>query len=233
MKQLFIALMVLYLFSFPYYANAEKCDYIFTDDEIEKELDNLLEGGTYKNKTASGVYCVAYEDFVKLQFNLKDGKINGGMGINIYYEKDKPAIEVYTNDYNLFKYFDKLYDDNAMLNFEVLKNKKIDLNSKVYYENGNIAMTCNMKNGNGDCISYLESGAMEMYLPISNYVINGITEVYDEDGKLWSTITYKDDKIISAECANTIAARLRPGGLKWTKAEISNWENGLEVKCGY
>ncbi|MDE7315515.1 MAG: hypothetical protein K2N11_07405 [Mucispirillum sp.] len=232
MKQLFMALM-LCLFIFPSYANAEKCDYIFTDDEIEKELDNLLEGGTYKDKTASGVFCVAYEDLIKLQFNLKDGKINGGMGINVYYEKDKPAIEVYTNDYNLFKYVDELYDDNDMLNFEVLKNKKIDVTSKVYYENGNVAMTCNMKNGNGDCISYLESGAMEMYLPISNYAINGITEVYDEDGKLWSTITYKDDKIISAECANTISARLRPGGLKWTKAEISNWENGLEVKCGY
>lgn len=233
MKQLLITLTVLFLLALPSYAASEKCDYTMTYKEVEKELYNLLEGGTYKDKTTSGVFCVNLEDLIKLQFKMKNGKINGGMSINLYYEKDKPAIEVYTNDYSLLKNYDELYDDNGMLNFEVLKNKKLDIASKVYYENGNIAMICNMKNGSGDCISYLESGAMDMYLPISNYGINGIAEVYDEDGKLWSTITYKDNKIVSAECANTIAARLRSGGLKWTKAEISNWENGLEVQCGY
>ena len=44
MKQLFMVLTVLLLLALPSYATAEKCDYTLTDKEIEKELNNLLEG---------------------------------------------------------------------------------------------------------------------------------------------------------------------------------------------
>lgn len=228
MKQLFMALIVSCLFIFPSYANAEKCDYIFTDNEIEKELDNLLEGGTYKDKAASGVFCVNLEDLMKLQFKMKNGKINGGMRIAFYHEKNKPVFDTYISDYSIFTDFDNVFDDNGLPNYEFLKNKKIDLNSKVYYENGNIQVNCTTINGAGSCTSYKENGAMDIYRPISNYQYNGKAEVYSENGRLWATLNYVNGDIVSAECIND-----RKNGKKWTKAEISNWNNGLEVSCNY
>lgn len=228
MKQLFMVLTVLLLLALPSYATAEKCDYTLTDKEIEKELNNLLEGGIYKDTTASGVFCVALEDLIKLQFKLKDGKINGGMKIALYYEKDKPMIETYISDYSLFSEdFYEMFND-GLPDFEVLKNKKLDITNKVYYENGNINMNCAVKNGIGDCTSYKENGAMDIYRPIKNYQFNGTAEVYSENGRLWATLHYNDGHLISAECIND-----RKNGKKWTKAEISNWENGLEVSCNY
>ncbi|MCX4361106.1 hypothetical protein [Mucispirillum schaedleri] len=228
MKQLFMVLTVLLLLALPSYATAEKCDYTLTDKEIEKELNNLLEGGIYKDTTASGVFCVALEDLIKLQFKLKDGKINGGMKIALYYEKDKPMIETYISDYSLFSEdFYEMFND-GLPDFEVLKNKKLDITNKVYYENGNINMNCAVKNGIGDCTSYKENGAMDIYRPIKNYQFNGTAEVYSENGRLWATLHYNNGHLISAECIND-----RKNGKKWTKAEISNWENGLEVSCNY
>ncbi len=228
MKQLFMVLTVLLLLALPSYATAEKCDYTLTDKEIEKELNNLLEGGIYKDTTASGVFCVALEDLIKLQFKLKDGKINGGMKIALYYEKDKPMIETYISDYSLFSEdFYEMFND-GLPDIEVLKNKKLDITNKVYYENGNINMNCAVKNGIGDCTSYKENGAMDIYRPIKNYQFNGTAEVYSENGRLWATLHYNNGHLISAECIND-----RKNGKKWTKAEISNWENGLEVSCNY
>ena len=228
MKQLFMVLTVLLLLALPSYATAEKCDYTLTDKEIEKELNNLLEGGIYKDTTASGVFCVALEDLIKLQFKLKDGKINGGMKIALYYEKDKPMIETYISDYSLFSEdFYEMFND-GLPDFEVLKNKKLDITNKVYYENGNINMNCAVKNGIGDCTSYKENGAMDIYRPIKNYQFNGTAEFYSENGRLWATLHYNNGHLISAECIND-----RKNGKKWTKAEISNWENGLEVSCNY
>lgn len=228
MKQLFMVLTVLLLLALPSYATAEKCDYTLTDKEIEKELNNLLEGGIYKDTTASGVFCVALEDLIKLQFKLKDGKINGGMKIALYYEKDKPMIETYISDYSLFSEdFYEMFND-GLPDFEVLKNKKLDITNKVYYENGNINMNCAVKNGIGDCTSYKRNGAMAIYRPIKNYQFNGTAEVYSENGRLWATLHYNNGHLISAECIND-----RKNGKKWTKAEISNWENGLEVSCNY
>ena len=228
MIQLFMVLTVLVLLALPSYATAEKCDYTLTDKEIEKELNNLLEGGIYKDTTASGVFCVALEDLIKLQFKLKDGKINGGMKIALYYEKDKPMIETYISDYCLFSEdFYEMFND-GLPDFEVLKNKKLDITNKVYYENGNINMNCAVKNGIGDCNSYKENGAMDIYRPIKNYQFNGTAEVYSENGRLWATLHYNNGHLISAECIND-----RKNGKKWTKAEISNWENGLEVSCNY
>ena len=228
MKQLFMVLTVLLLLALPSYATAEKCDYTLTDKEIEKELNNLLEGGIYKDTTASGVFCVALEDLIKLQFKLKDGKIHVGMKIALYYEKDKPMIETYISDYSLFSEdFYEMFND-GLPDFEVLKNKKLDITNKVYYENGNINMNCAVKNGIGDCTSYKENGAMDIYRPIKNYQFNGTAEVYSENGRLWATLHYNNGHLISAECIND-----RKNGKKWTKAEISNWENGLEVSCNY
>ncbi len=95
-------------------------------------------------------------------------------------------------------------------------------------ENGNINMNCAVKNGIGDCTSYKENGAMDIYRPIKNYQFNGTAEVYSENGRLWATLHYNNGHLISAECIND-----RKNGKKWTKAEISNWENGLEVSCNY
>ena len=229
-----LILFIILLFSIPMHIFAQECAYIFTDEEVKnKELDNLLSGGIYKDKKASGIYCAKLEDIVEYQFKMENGKINGGIRMIMYYEKDKPFINIYISDYNFFMSFYEILESNGLPDYELLKNKKVDFAVKMYHENGNILTDCTMKNGKGKCVIYDENGSMHAYMPITNFQYNGIAEIYNEDGKLWSTITYKDDVIVSAECADTIAARLRPGGLKWTKAEISNWENGLEVNCGY
>ncbi len=79
-------------------------------------------------------------------------------------------------------------------------------------------MNCAVKNGIGDCTSYKENGAMDIYRPIKNYQFNGTAEVYSENGRLWATLHYNNGHLISAECIND-----RKNGKKWTKAEISNW----------
>lgn len=47
-------------------------------------------------------------------------------------------------------------------------------------------------------------------------------EFYNQDGSLWAIITYENNEIISAKCAN---------GRKWNNAEIHNWNKGLSVSC--
>lgn len=81
-------------------------------------------------------------------------------------------------------------------------------------------------NGAGSYTSYKENGAMDIYRPIKNYQYHGKTEVYSKDGRLWATLNYRNGNIIYAECIND-----RKNGKKWTKAEISNWNKGLEVSC--
>ena len=47
-------------------------------------------------------------------------------------------------------------------------------------------------------------------------------------GGPFGAVIAKDGEIIAGKCVNE-----RKNGSEWTKAEISNWENGLEVDCSY
>lgn len=98
--------------------------------------------------------------------------------------------------------------------------------AEYYYDNGNLFLEAKFKNSIIDGIAryYFESGALQEERHYKNGLRNGNTERYSEKGALWATITYKDDKPVSGICGN---------GRKWTKAELLNWENGVEVTCEY
>ncbi len=98
--------------------------------------------------------------------------------------------------------------------------------AEYYYDNGNLFLEAKFKNSMIDGIAryYFESGALQEERHYKNGLRNGNTERYSEKGALWATITYKDDKPVSGICGN---------GRKWTKAELLNWENGVEVTCEY
>lgn len=228
MKKLII--FVIFILFIPLYLIAQECNYTFTAYAIKNgAVTNLLKGGRYKDKEASGIYCASLVNgLMKIQFKMKNGKINGGMKIALYHENHKLMLDAYISDYSVFKDFNRVFDNNGLPNYEFLKNNKIDLTSKAYDENGNILLNYTTINGAGSYTSYKENSAMEIYRPIKNYQYHGKTEVYSESGRLWATLNYRNGNIISAECAND-----RKNGKKWTKAEISNWNKGLEVSCNY
>ena len=230
MKRFLVVFTILF-FTINVFGQEVICDYNITSDS--EDVVSLYDNGTFHDKKASGTLCITdklSDNIIKYtKLNLKDGKLIRGVEIKVF-DNNELIMKIESNNHNLFPtllatvlYFD--IDELSTL----LENDTIIISA---YEKNIVREKAVLNKDKGSSTTYYENGAMYSYIPSKNFKYNGIAEVYNEDGKLWSTITYKDDKIISAECADTIAARLRPGGLKWTKAEISNWENGLEVKCG-
>ena len=141
-------------------------------------------------------------------------------------------------------------DSQDKRSFIQIKNGLAHGNSKLYYKSGALKVEGNFKNGKPEGIykEYYESGALKAEANYKNGKLEGILKEYDENGnltqqttfknglregqmksynsygKFWATITYKNDKAVSGICAN---------GKKWNNAELSNWENGLNVSCGY
>ena len=58
--------------------------------------------------------------------------------------------------------------------------------------------------------------------PYKNGKLEGYSQVYNKNGRLWGKILYRNDKIVSGACAD---------GRVWTNAELTNWQNGHEVFC--
>lgn len=229
MKRFLVVFTVLF-FTTNVFGQEMICDYNITSDS--EDIVSLYDNGTFHDKKASGTLCI--EDKLSdniiayTKLNLKYGKLTSGIEMRIF-DNHELVMKIESNNHNLFPMLlTVLYSDSEELH-TLLENDTITISA---YEKNIVREKAVLNKDMGSLTTYYENGAMQSYIPSKNFKHNGIAEIYNEDGKLWSTITYKDDAIVSAECADTIAARLRPGGLKWTKAEISNWENGLEVKCG-
>ena len=62
---------------------------------------------------------------------MKNGKINSEIRAIIYYEKDKPFLDVYTSDYSIFMSFYEMLEDNGLPDYEFLKNKKVDYDTEL------------------------------------------------------------------------------------------------------
>ena len=71
---------------------------------------------------------------------------------------------------------------------------------------------------------YLESGVLLAEVNYKKDKEEGITKVYDANGGFFLAVTYKNGKAVSGICAN---------GKKLNNAELSNFENGLNVNCSY
>ena len=97
-----------------------------------------------------------------------------------------------------------------------------------YHPNGRLKGETPYKNGKREGISkfYYESGKLKEENPFKNGKREGLMKSYRENGKLFATILYKNDSPVSGKCHN------RNGTTEpLTNAELTNWNNGLEITC--
>lgn len=227
MKKIIFVLTI--LFALNAHAGNDECSFTLDIDESNDIMESLLNDNNYSYKNASGKICFISEEGVEVALLLKNGKPLGDIEFTIYYAQNKPMIQMYFSDYRVLNMLGELVNKgNGDINLSILKENRLNMKYTFFYENGNPYFKASIKNGNGSITSYKENGAMDIYRPVKNYQFNGIAEVYSENGRLWATLTYKDGEIISGKCADE-----RKNGSEWTKAEISNWENGLAVDCSY
>ncbi len=191
-----------------------KCDYY---------TDNITKLSTEKyEQDVTGTVCASQDK--KSFIQIKNGLAHGNS--KLYYKSGALQVE---GNYKNGKQegIGKLYYESGALQKELnFKNGKPEGIYKEYYESGALKAEANYKNGKQEGIEkmYLESGVLLAEVNYKKDKEEGITKVYDANGGFFLAVTYKNDKAVSGICAN---------GKKWNNAELSNWENGLNVTCGY
>lgn len=214
------------LFSFNAYAEIKDCKYNLKLTENSDVIELLLNNKNYSYKNNSGKICFADGGDGTLAFSLKNGKLSGPMEFEII-SNSKPALYVYASSYTFMGHLANL---NSMNPKDMKKMDKImgklDIIMEFYHDNGNKAYIMDMKKGDGSITSYRRDGSMDSITAVKNFKVHGESEIYDEKGKLYAVLKYKNDKLVSGKCVNE-----RKNGVEWTKAEISNYEQGLQVDC--
>ncbi len=214
------------LFSFNAYAEIKDCKYNLKLTENSDVIESLLTNKNYSYKNNSGKICFTDGDDGTLAFSLKNGKLSGPMEFEIT-SNSKPALYVYASSYT---FMEQLANVNSMNPKDMKKMDKImgklDIIMEFYHDNGNKAYIMDMKKGDGSITSYRRDGSMDSITAVKNFKVHGESEIYDEKGKLYAVLKYKNDKLVSGKCVNE-----RKNGAEWTKAEISNYEQGLQVDC--
>lgn len=214
------------LFSFNAYAEIKDCKYKLKLVENSDVIESLLTNKNYSYKNNSGKICFADGGDGTLAFSLKNGKLSGPMEFEII-SNSKPALYVYASSYTFMGHLANL---NSMNPKDMKKMDKImgklDIIMEFYHDNGNKAYIMDMKKGDGSITSYRRDGSMDSITAVKNFKVHGESEIYDEKGKLYAVLKYKNDKLVSGKCVNE-----RKNGVEWTKAEISNYEQGLQVDC--
>ena len=214
------------LFSFNAYAEIKDCKYKLKLVENSDVIESLLTNKNYSYKNNSGKICFADGGDGTLAFSLKNGKLSGPMEFEII-SNSKPALYVYASSYTFMGHLANL---NSMNPKDMKKMDKImgklDIIMEFYHDNGNKAYIMDMKKGDGSITSYRRDGSMDSITAVKNFKVHGESEIYDEKGRLYAVLKYKNDKLVSGKCVNE-----RKNGVEWTKAEISNYEQGLQVDC--
>ena len=181
--------------------------------------------GTYKDDKLTGLIKNYYENgSLKSEQNYQNDKLHG---ISKSYYKNGSINEIIPYKNGNAEGIKKIYYENGALKAEVLfRNDKVEGMVKTYYKNGAMETEAIFKKGKKEGVlkQYDENGILDAQVTYSNNKKNGQMKKYNDYGKLWATITYKNDNAVSGKCAN---------GRKWNNAELSNWENGLKVNCGY
>lgn len=231
------------LFPFMLYADFSnknvKCDYYIEDKD---EFAEVLLGGEYSNKDATGRLCYKINN-IDLHLFLKNGKYTGDTAIYEYYNKKDIKSAMFMSEFPDIeswlaflvvissKYIEDMentVDINKIL--KQLKQGKIVFEE--YYRNGKVHMKQEYIVKKGKISEtrsiYDNNGALAMRGDTVNGVMDGNAEIYTDRGRLFGRLVFEKGKIVYGECANE-----RRHGKKWTAAEISNWENGLNVDCGY
>ena len=224
MKKIVFTLIL--LFSFNAYAELTCRDRLDIDENIEI-FQSLFTDKNYSYNNYNGKLCFIDKDGTGVSLDMKNGKLSGGMEY-VYILDGKKAIYIYSSSYTFFTAIASGSVDPTNLESLGKAISEYDAVIKIYHDNGNPAQVLDLKKGNGSMITYRENGSMLQVATVKNFSAEGQGEVYDERGRVFATIIYKNDKIVAGKCVNQ-----RKNGSEWTKAEISNWENGLEVDCSY
>lgn len=226
--------------------NAYDCPVSCTFKTVSDDL--VMEA--YLNNWGDGVYKAKnITKQLELSQYLKTGTANGLLTIEDHLNDIKIVGNVINDKYDGTFYTYKL-SSGSLLSSEEYRKGNLNGEKITYDQYGNVKTKGNYVNGtlDGKFYSYYSSGAVEEIASFengrligaySNYYENGrlkqqgrytngleqgTTKIYMEDGALWASVTYSKDKPIAGKCAN---------GRKWTKAELLNWENGLQVNCTY
>ena len=227
MKKLFLlAFTFVLFFSFNGYAELT-CKDTLDIDENREIFQSLFYDENYSYNNYNGKLCFIDKDGTGVSVDMKNGKLGGSMEYE-YFEDGKKVLYIYSSSYNFFTSIASDEIDPTNLKSLGKAISEYDAVIKIYHDNGNPAQVLDLKKGNGSMITYRENGSMLEIAPVKNFSAEGQGEVYDERGRVFATIIYKNDRIIAGKCVNE-----RKNGSEWTKAEISNWENGLEVDCSY
>jgi len=121
------------------------------------------------------------------------------------------------------------YYKTGELRFEQpLRHGKVHGISREYDKKGRIVCTVPFVNGMVEGIqkNYYENGSLSFETPLKNNKREGQQKVYRKNGKLFATIVYKNNSPISGMCHNSDGSTTH-----LTNAELSNWENGLNIEC--
>lgn len=225
-KLLILVFLLITFFSFNAYAEIKDCKYNLDIIKNGNIIDSLFNDKNYSYENNSGKICFADGGDGTLAFSLKNGKLSGPMEFEII-SNSKPALYVYASSYTFMGHLANL---NSMNPKDMKKMDKImgklDIIMEFYHDNGNKAYIMDMKKGDGSITSYRRDGSMDSITAVKNFKVHGKSEIYDEKGKLYAVLKYKNDKLVSGKCVNE-----RKNGAEWTKAEISNYEQGLTVDC--
>lgn len=245
----FVFILIFLLCYCSVFAN-KKCDFNLSLDS--DDFISLMTTSTYPKEKMSGLLCVkdTIENItVEMYAPVKDSKLYDNITVYVY--NDALSVveannKVYINIMSfLFKELEKLpiqtdiktqYLFMLPLISKIMKSddeffKSIlaghSITVQIYYKNGKLKQEYFIKGISGGYIkSYFDTGKLNSIIPLKNVQKHGKSEIYDNNSKLWATLMYENDKIVSGKCANN-----RKTGANWTQEEIENWQKGLEINC--
>jgi antitoxin component YwqK of YwqJK toxin-antitoxin module len=133
-----------------------------------------------------------YDDFIKSEYTLSNGKINGQLKVYHYNGKLK-KLGNYTNgiENGLFKEYDE--DGNIEAEY-TMSNGELNGELKTYYTNNKLKKSGNFFNAkeHGNFVEYDEYGNKTAEYVMANGMKNGTVKIY-VDGKIDVSTTYIDD----------------------------------------
>ena len=156
---------------------------------------------------------------LKQEIVYKNGRKNGIA--KFYYDTGMLQVETsFKNDKQ--NGVSRIYYADGSLKSESLIRDDVIERLRAYYPSGKLRGTVEK---NGKAREYKENGALEQEFTTKNGKLDGESKLYNDFGRIYAILTYKENELVSAKCEHT--------GRIWTDEEITNWKNGQPVDCSY
>lgn len=194
----FLILVFTIMFSFNAYAELTDCQHTLDVRDNSDVLSSLYMEKDYAYGSTNGKLCFVDEDGATMAFLLKRGKLAGPMEYQLNVN-NKPGVYIYASSY---KFIDNIL--NLTMSPDDL-NKMSKITGKYhfimeFYNDGNKTSVIDLNKGRGYMLTYRENGVKEYFIPIKKFRIHGTSELYDEQGILYATVKFKNDKMVSGRC---------------------------------